>query len=177
MSVICETERLVIRHFNTHDADFIVRLLNEESFIRHIADKQVRTVTDAVNYLISGPIASYQTYGFGLNIVSLKGTETPIGMCGLLKRDELSHPDLGYAFLPEFCGKGYAIEAAYLVLITEMSAHNLDAVLAVTSPDNTTSNNLLVKIGFILKEQILLYGCTNNLYQYAKKNITFNFIE
>ena len=85
MKIIGHTERLVIRQLAFDDAAFIVRLLNEESFIRYIADKQVRTLSDAKNYLSEGPLLSYQTYGFGLNLVSLKESGTPIGICGLLK--------------------------------------------------------------------------------------------
>lgn len=166
MTVICETERLIIREFTFSDVDFIIRLLNEESFIRYIADKNVRTHADAVNYLTNGPILSYQKYGYGLNMVQLKGEETPIGMCGLLKRAELQHPDLGYAFIPEFCGKGYAIEAAKSVLNEGITTHGLKMVLAVTALDNINSNRLLENVGFSLKGDVELYDSTNNLYEY-----------
>lgn len=167
MKPVCETERLTIRQLNTDDVEFVVRLLNEESFIRYIADKQVRTTDDAVNYLRNGPISSYNNYGFGLNLVLLKGSNVPIGMCGLLKRDELDYPDLGYAFLPEFWGKGYAREAAVSVLREEMARYSLDVVQAVTLPDNLSSNELLKKVGFTLKGSMALYGLQNNLYEYG----------
>ena len=166
MTVICETQRLTIRQLNIHDTAFIVQLLNEESFIRNIADKHVRTNADALNYLTNGPISSYETYGFGLNLVLLKGTDIPIGTCGLLKRKELDHPDIGYAFLPEFCGKGYAKEAATSVLKQVMDAYSLHTVLAVTSPNNESSNSLLKKLGFSLKGTVELYDAQNNLYDY-----------
>ncbi len=167
MKPVCETERLTIRQLNTDDVEFVVRLLNEESFIRYIADKQVRTTDDAVNYLRNGPISSYNNYGFGLNLVLLKGSNVPIGMCGLLKRDELDYPDLGYAFLPEFWGKGYAREAAVSVLREEIARYSLDVVQAVTLPDNLSSNELLKKVGFTLKGSMALYGLQNNLYEYG----------
>ncbi len=166
MKAVCETERLIIRQFDLSDTEFILRLLNDESFIRHIADKNVRTQEDAVNYLANGPISSYGTYGFGLYLVLLKSEKTPIGMCGLVKRGELDLPDLGYAFLPEFCGKGYASEAAEIILKEEMSAHSLHTVLAITFPDNLRSNNLLKNIGFSLKGTMELHGLQNNLYEY-----------
>ena len=166
MTVVCETERLYIRQFNIHDTEFIVRLLNEESFIRNIADKNVRTDADAINYLNSGPISSYEVHGFGLNLVLLKKTDIPIGMCGLVKRKELDHPDIGYALLPEFCGKGYAKEAATSVLKEEMEAHSLNTVLAITFTDNLSSNNLLKKLGFSLKGTVELYNTQNNFYDY-----------
>ena len=167
MTVVCETKRLSIRQFNINDAEFIVRLLNEESFIRNIADKNVRTNADAINYLTNGPIASYEVHGFGLNLVLLKGTDIPIGMCGLVKRKELDHPDIGYALLPEFCGKGYAEEAASSVLKEGMEAHSLNTVLAMAFPSNLNSNSLLKKLGFSLKGTIKLYDNKNNFYDYS----------
>jgi RimJ/RimL family protein N-acetyltransferase len=166
MKLVCETERLAIRQLNLNDAPFIVQLLNEESFIHYIADKNVRTNGDAINYLTNGPIYSYQTYGFGLSLVLLKGTDTPIGLCGLLKREELEHPDLGYAFLPEFWGKGYANEAAESVLKEGVVTHSLNIILAVTLLDNLSSNRLLKNVGFNLKGTIDLQGSRNNLYEY-----------
>ncbi|PKI15949.1 GNAT family N-acetyltransferase [Colwellia sp. 12G3] len=166
MKVVGETKRLTIRHFNLNDAEFIVRLLNEESFIRYIADKNVRTRTDAINYLTNGPISSYQHYECGLSLVLLKGTETPIGMCGLLKREELDVPDLGFAFLPEFWGKGYANEAACSVLKEGLAVNSLNTILAVTLPDNVGSNSLLKKVGFSLQGKIEIYGSQSNLYEY-----------
>ncbi|WP_137221434.1 MULTISPECIES: GNAT family N-acetyltransferase [Shewanella] len=166
MTIVCETERLMIRHLNVNDTAFIVQLLNDKYFIRYIADKKVRTHADAIDYLTNGPILSYQVYGFGLNVVLLKGTDTPIGICGLLKRDELDYPDLGYAFLPEFWGQGYAAEAANSVLKEGIITHSLSIVLAVTLIENLSSNSLLNKIGFHLTETIDLYGAQNNMYEY-----------
>ncbi|WP_407942845.1 GNAT family N-acetyltransferase [Marinobacter similis] len=104
--------------------------------------------------------------GFGLNLVLLRGENTPIGMCGLVKREGLEFPDLGYALLPEFCGKGYASEAAKKVLKYEMSKHTLHTILAITFPDNLRSNLLLENIGFCMKGTVELYGLQNNLYEF-----------
>lgn len=165
---VTDTERLTLRRFEHGDADFIVRLLNDPSFIRHIADKGIRTREEAVRYLDTGPMASYRARGFGLNLVALKGEGTPIGMCGLVKRDELAGPDLGYAFLPAFCGHGYAFEAATAVLEQGMAAHALETVLAVTLPDNARSQRLLERLGFRAKGEVALYGARNRLYAYRR---------
>ncbi len=168
VSIICETERLVVRQFELTDADFIVELLNQESFIRFIGDKQVRSTSDAEYYLNKGPIASYNQYGFGLNLVALKECSTPIGMCGILKRDELDKPDLGYAFLPEYWGKGLAKEACEGVLNQEMARYKLETVLAITLPDNPGSNALLKSLGFRYSGVFEIYNSDNNLYRYGK---------
>lgn len=169
MKRISETERLIIRQFNLDDTEFIIHLLNDESFIRYIADKNVRTRTDAIRYLTCVPLLSYQKFGFGLNMVTLKNSGTPIGICGLLKREELEHPDLGFAFLPDFRGKGYAMEAAKSVLETEMAHYSMNRVLAITLPENLNSNRLLEKLGFEYTRMIEIYGAQNKLYQYRLK--------
>lgn len=166
MKSVCETARLVIRHFELRDAEFIVRLLNEEAFIRCIGDKKVRTKKDAIDYLSNGPMLSYKVNGFGLNMVELKDTHTPIGMCGILKRPELDSPDLGYAFLSQYHSNGYAREAASAVMKAELPANKIEKVYAVTFPDNDTSNRLLKDVGFQLTGTIMLYGLENNLYEH-----------
>ena len=164
--IVCQTKRLSIRHFTLNDAGYIVRQLNEPSFIRYIADKQVRTIPDAEHYLVAGPLASYEKNGFGLNAVVLKEEQIVIGMCGLVKRDELDHPDLGFAFLPAYWGRGYAGEAGRAVLETATETHGLETVLGVTLPGNLASNRLLEKIGFTLSGKADINGVVNNLYEY-----------
>jgi RimJ/RimL family protein N-acetyltransferase len=130
------------------DAAFVVELLNEPSFLRHIGDKGVRTEADACRYLAAGPLASYERHGFGLYRVGLKEIDQPIGMCGLLKRDWLEDVDIGFAFLPRFWRKGYALEAASAVLAHARDGLGLRRVVAITSPDNAASIGLLGKLGF-----------------------------
>jgi Acetyltransferases, including N-acetylases of ribosomal proteins len=168
MTLICRSKRLNVRQFTLDDAPFIVELLNDASFIRYIADKKVRTEQDAIEYLRHGPLASYLAHGFGLNLVERREDGEPIGMCGVLKRDELAYPDLGYAFLSRYTGQRYATEAAEAVLEATLLASGLASVQAVTLPDNQPSNRLLEKLGFRLQSQIMLYGHRNNLYQYTR---------
>lgn len=163
--IIAETKRLVIRHFELKDATYILNQLNQDSFIRYIADKKVRTQSDAEKYLEEGPLASYKRHGFGLNMVLLKESGAAIGMCGLVKRDELEHPDLGYAFLPEYWRKGYALEAGRSVINHAVNSLGITTILGVTLPNNEASNQLLLKLGFDIVDQLDLYGLENNLYR------------
>ena len=143
-----DTARLQIRPFTLEDAPFILRLLNEPSFHLHIGDKGVRDLEGARGYLTGGPLASYARHGHGLLAVVLKATGEPIGMCGLLKRDTLTQPDLGYAFLPEFWSQGYAREAAEAMLNHGHSHLGFPTILAVVSQGNAASIRLLEKLGF-----------------------------
>jgi RimJ/RimL family protein N-acetyltransferase len=143
-----ETERLLLRRFTLDDAAFALRLLNEPSFIQNIGDRGVRTREQAGRYLIDGPLASYARHGHGLEVVALKGSEQPIGMCGVLKRDAFPDVDLGYAFLPEFWSRGYAREAVAATLRHAEEVLGLPRIAAFVSPGNAPSIRLLEKFGF-----------------------------
>ena len=143
-----KTQRLILRRLNADDAPFILTLLNEPSFIRYIGDKSVRDLEAARQYILTGPVASYDRNGFGLNLVELKEAHTPVGVCGLLKRDELPDPDIGFALVPDFWSKGFAFEAATAVLQDARERLSLERILAITSLDNEASINLLQRLGF-----------------------------
>jgi RimJ/RimL family protein N-acetyltransferase len=154
--MVLETERLVLRRMTVSDAEFIFKLVNEPSFIRFIGDKGVRNHADAVQYIQTGPVASYERFGFGLYLVELKERRVPIGMCGLLKRDTLPEADVGFAFLPEFWSQGYAFEAATAVKAYGNDVLGLGRLLAITDPDNESSIKLLEKIGLRFERMIRL---------------------
>jgi RimJ/RimL family protein N-acetyltransferase len=146
--MVLETDRLQLRMLSLDDAEFILRLLNEPSFIQNIGDRGVRTIDDARAYILKGPIASYEKFGFGLWIVETKSTGLPVGICGLLKRDVLEDVDIGYALLPEFWSQGYAFESASGVMAYAREKLGSKRVLAVVNPDNQSSIRLLDKLGF-----------------------------
>lgn len=151
---VLETERLILRRVTPEDAEFFVELLNEESFLRYIGDKGVRTVEDARRYILEGPVRSYERFGFGLYLVERKETGEPIGFCGLLKRDFLEDVDVGYAFLPRFWSKGYAFESASAVMAYGRDVLGLDRIVAVVNPDNAGSIRVLEKIGLRFERMI-----------------------
>jgi [ribosomal protein S5]-alanine N-acetyltransferase len=142
-----ETERLVMRRLDLGDAPFIVALLNQPSFLANIGDRGVRDENDALRYLREGPMAMYEKYGFGLWHVSRREDGAAMGMCGLLRRDTLPDVDVGYAFFPEFWGKGYAFEAADATMRQAAARFALTRVLAIVSPGNEPSIRVLEKLG------------------------------
>ena len=163
--IIHQTQRLIIRQFELTDASFIVELLNDEKFIKNIVDKQVRTQDDAMDYMKNGPMASYESFGFGLYMLELKDCKTPIGMCGLLKRDNLEYADLGFSLMPQFYRQGYAKEASLAVLAQARDTHKLSKVSAVTALYNTGSNHLLKSLGFSFIKQMEFYLQETNYYE------------
>jgi ribosomal-protein-alanine N-acetyltransferase len=142
------TERLELRQFDDEDAAFILRLVNEPSFLRYIGDRGVRAIEDARRYIAEGPVAGYARYGHGLLCAIRKADGLAVGMCGVLKRDALPEPDLGFSFLPEHWSQGYAFESASAVMNHARGVLGLGRILAITTLDNQPSIRLLSKLGF-----------------------------
>ena len=152
---------------NLSDADFVIELVNSPGWLTYIGDRNIKTRADAEQYLTNGPIASYNTHGFGLSIVEEYLSGHPLGICGLLKREYLPAPDLGFAFLPKHEGKGFAFEASTAYLTSYTEGNSLKPVYAITLRENTRSIALLTRLGFLFdqeikpdKEPLLLY-CLN----------------
>jgi len=170
LTTLFSTARLCLRKLVKSDAQFILRLLNEPSWLDNIGDKKVASIEDAEEYLRNGPMAMYDTLGFGLYCVMLRDSKIPIGMCGLIKRDGLSNVDIGFALLPEYCGVGYALEAAQATMRYGNKQLGIETLDAITLPSNNSSIRLLEKLGFTFRkpifmpgdpEQLSLYGCSN----------------
>jgi [ribosomal protein S5]-alanine N-acetyltransferase len=159
---VIQTARVSLRELDLGDAEFILELLNEPSFIRNICDKGVRTLAEARDYILQGPMDSYARNGFGLYAACLRHAldrtpaGTPIGICGLVKREGLNDPDVGFAFLSQYWSKGYAVESAAAVLAHAREALNLRRIVAITSPDNAQSIAVLEKIGLKFERTIRL---------------------
>ena len=164
-----ETPRLILRRLQFDDAPFVIALLNEPSFIENIGDRGVRSVEDAHRYLREGPMAMYESYGFGLWHTARKSDGASVGMCGLLKRDILPDVDVGYAFFPAFWGQGFAQEATVATLQHASRKFGIKRVIGVVSEGNAGSMRVLEKLGmsfermFSMREDeppVRLYGRT-----------------
>jgi RimJ/RimL family protein N-acetyltransferase len=165
-AVVAETARLTIRHMAMSDAIFLLRQLNQPTWLQYIGDKGVRSLGDAERY-VAATQENYRKLGFGMYIVQLKGGDQA-GVCGLVKRDTLPHPDLGFALLEAQFGKGYALEAAAAVVQYGRDALGIRKLLAITTPSNERSAKLLLKLGFrrtgtvrmpSASEELNLYTC------------------
>ncbi len=147
MPKILETERLMLREIAKSDDHFILDLLNQPSFIENIGDRNVRDLAQAQEYIETRFIKSYVENGFGLYLVELK-SGIPIGISGLVKRDSLPDPDIGFAFSPQYCGVGYALESAKAVMRLGVETLGLARIVAITTQTNDSSIKLLEKLGF-----------------------------
>ena len=166
-----ETERLLIRPTQTADAEFILELLNSPKWIQFIGDRKVYTLEEAAEYIRSRMLPQLERLGYSNNTVIRKEDGKKIGTCGLYDREGIDGVDIGFAFLPEFEGKGYAFEAAEVIKNAAFDIFGLPVINGMTTKDNFSSQKLLEKLGLKLKgtirmpddeEELLLYSLKRN---------------
>lgn len=145
--IVLQTDRLNLCLLSTQDAPFILELLNTPGWLEYIGDRGVKTLDDASDYIQKGPMASYSELGFGLYLVRIREGDVPIGLCGFLKREALACIDIGFAFMPEFTGQGYAVEAASAVMKHARTTLGIERIMAITLPGNRNSIRLLGRLG------------------------------
>lgn len=158
-----ETERLILQPLAVTDAAFIIELLNDPDWLRNIGDRNVHTLADAERYVTDSPMAKYSQRVGGNHLVRLRTDGTPIGTCGLLRRDGMDDVEIGYAFLPAWRGQGYAGEAVAALLHYGRQVLCLQRIAAIVTPGNTASIRLLEKLGFVLERTMTLPGETTLL--------------
>ncbi|MYN09037.1 GNAT family N-acetyltransferase [Pseudoduganella aquatica] len=165
--LILETERLQLRTVSPDDAPFYLELVNEPSWIRFIGDRGIRTLDAARAAILDGPVAMYERLGYSLYLVQRRSDGAALGMCGLIKRDVLPDTDIGYAISPRYWGQGYAYEAAAAVVAHARGPLGLARLMAITSPDNAASIQLLGKLGmqFVERTQLQGWDAASNVYR------------
>jgi len=167
---VLETPRLALRRFTLEDAPFVFELVNDPAWIEHIGDRKVRTLDDARGY-IQKTLAMYERAGFGLYVVLLKETGEPVGTCGLIRREGLSDPDIGFAFLPHGRGKGYALESAAAVLEYGRHTLGMKRIVAIVSAANLRSIRILEAIGLAYEGLVSLPGGDEPVPVYAFEDL------
>lgn len=168
---VLETERLILREFDLNDAPFIHELLNSPGWLKYIGDRKIKTLADALDYLANVPLKSYRQHSFGLSMIELKETKQAVGMCGIIIRDYLAHPDIGYALLPQFEGNGYAVEITSALLQHAGRKWDIKTIYAITTADNIQSKKVLSKIGMKFQNKINVPGDEKPLDLYSTEPI------
>jgi len=168
---IVSTDRLDIHLVDTNDAAFILEILNSPGWLAYIGDRGVRTLEDAEKYIQEKFVTSYELNGYAIYKMSTIGANTPIGLCGFVKRDFLEHPDIGFAILEPWEGKGYMLEAAKALLDYGKTALNFSTVLAFTNVENPKSQSLLIKLGLQANGKIKPYEDEEELLLFSTPNI------
>jgi [ribosomal protein S5]-alanine N-acetyltransferase len=158
MKTILTTPSLTVREIELSDWPFVLELVNTEDWLKNIGDRNVHDQATAQHYMQTRYMDAYEKHGFGLWLVELTETSTPIGLCGLIRRDTLPHADIGFAFLPDYIGKGYGKESAQAVLTYGLETLQLPKILAITIPENASSIALCKAIGMQLESETEMDG-------------------
>jgi ribosomal-protein-alanine N-acetyltransferase len=156
LTATLNTPRLKLRAVALADATFFLRLLNEPSWLENIGDRGVRSHADADRYIRNNIWSQYESHGYGMYVVETPPIATPIGLCGLVKREFLSSPDLGFALLPDWVGRGYAAEAACAVIAHAESRLGIEQLYAIVNRSNRRSLRLLERLGFRHEGAVLI---------------------
>lgn len=151
---VLSTERLDLRWLTADDAPMMLAVWNDPAFIRYVGDRGIRTVEEARAAVEAGPLKLYEEHGYGPFCVTLRDTGADLGICGLFRRDGLDDPDIGFAMLPDYCGRGFGFEASVAVLDHARDALGLSCVTAIVSPENEASIRLLEKLGLRYERRI-----------------------
>lgn len=166
---VLETDRLALRLAGADDAGFMFELMNDPGWLEHIGDRGIRSIEDARNYIVDRLQSQYLRLGYGLHLVELKDPPAPIGLCGLVKRDWLDDVDLGFAFLPQFRGQGYALEAAAATLGHAREVLGLARIVAIVSPANHASIRLLERLGLRFERRVTPPAATTEVCLFARE--------
>jgi RimJ/RimL family protein N-acetyltransferase len=160
------TERLTLRPTSIGDAAFIVELLNSPLWIQNIGDRNVYNISDAETYVKTKMLAQLEVLGYGNYTVIRDSDEALIGTVGLYDRPGTEGIDIGFAFLPQYFGQGYALESAQRIMQAAVQEFGLKIIGGYTLPSNKASQKLLEKLGLRFvdmrkmpndKEEIMYY--------------------
>lgn len=144
------TDRLFLDILTLEDYEFIIQLLNTKGWIEFIGDRNVHSKDEAVAY-INKILDSPNIYYW---VVRIKDINLPVGIVSFLKREYLENFDIGFAFLPEFTGYGYAYEAVKEILSLLSTNPEYVPILATTIPGNVNSIKLLIKLGLHFEKEL-----------------------
>lgn len=147
----------------------MLSIWNDSAFIQNVGDRGIRTVADAEAALIDGAFMLYEKYGFGPYCMSLQHDATRAGICGLFRRDNLEHPDIGFAVLPEFYRSGLTLEAARAVVEHARGDLGIDHLTAIVSPHNVASIGLIKKLGMAYERGITMPGEEKEICLYSMR--------
>jgi ribosomal-protein-alanine N-acetyltransferase len=162
------TERLRLRPVAVDDTELMLAVWNDPAFMRNVTDRGIRTEEQAREAIESGAQKLFEDYGYGPYCMSLKSNGQMIGICGLFKREILEDPDIGFGVLPDYCGNGYAGEAAIAVVEYARQDLGISNLTAIVSPTNVTSIGLIEKLGLTFERMITMPGDNDAVCLYSK---------
>lgn len=167
---IISTERLILKLADINDAEFYLQLVNTPKWLQNIGDRNVHSVEDAKRYITNKMLPQHEKLGYGNYTVVKKSDNKKIGSCGLYDREGIDGLDIGFAFLPEYEGKGYAYEASNKLKEIAFSKFNITKISAITVKENLNSQKLLRKLGLKFRSIITIPNDDEELLLFELKN-------
>ncbi|HAA12094.1 MAG TPA: GNAT family N-acetyltransferase [Cytophagales bacterium] len=167
-----ETERLLLRPTTVEDAEFIYELMNSPKWLKYIGDRNIRSVEDAATYIQERMLKQLERLGYSNYTVITKAGGEKIGSSGLYDREGLEGIDIGFAFLPQYEGKGYAFEASHRIKQAAFDDFDIEVLKAITIKDNVSSQKLLEKLGLVLEGTMRLPNDPEELLVYTIEKST-----
>jgi len=164
------TSRLILKRVSFGDTNFIFELMNTPEWKKFIVNRHIETKEAAAVYvqrIIENPKINYW-------VVKLHDQQISIGIVTFIKKDYLDHHDIGFAFLTEYAGQGYAYESILTVLNDLSTDSEFTQFLATTVKENTRSIRLLNKLGFQFSHEIQIENEPLLVYAVAKDKIAID---
>lgn len=149
------TERLRLRPATLEDLDAWLAISRDAEQAWFGAPQSGR---DEARVSLERRIAQQERHGFSLWVVELRETGELIGAAGLQHLRDGPEVEVGYRFLQDHWGHGYATEAAGAAIAFGFDELGLDRIVAVTEPDNRASRRVMEKCGMTFVGQTTLDG-------------------
>lgn len=171
-----ETDRLIMRPFEMEDADELFLLDSNPEVMKYLG-KKLHSKVEESKSIIQMIQKQYSDLGIGRYAVIEKESSRLIGWSGLKLVEETTNGynsfyDLGYRYLPEFWGKGYATEAAKAWLTHGFNDMGIDVIYANIFHLNKASDAVLRKVGFVKTDEF--YEDDGLCWWYELKKENFN---
>lgn len=148
------TAQLLLRRFTVDDAAAFLPLLSLPEILRYLDEPAQATVDDARRMLLARPLADYASHGYGRMACIERATGRLVGFSGLKFVPALGEVDVGYRFLPDCWGRGYASESAAALIEQGRRLHGITRIVGQVHPDNHASVRVLQKLGLRFEKHL-----------------------
>lgn len=162
-----QTSHLLIRPFTLDDAKEYWPLVRLPEVLRYTGEQPQSTLDDVREILLTRPLRDYAVHGFGRMACVEKSNGRLVGFCGLKYLEDLHEVDIGYRFLPDCWGKGYATESARAIIDDGARRHDLTRLIGLVMPANTASARVLGKLGLGFERKLQLHDFDDELDLYS----------
>lgn len=162
MSIVIETERIILRHFTTQDTDKLAEIYSDPVTMRFLRTRTYQETIQNLDWIFK----CYEKYGFGLWAAIAKENNTLIGRCGLIAQnvDETRETEIAYMFSRHYWGKGLGTEAACGVRDYGFNELGYNRLISLIDPDNLASQKVALKTGLTYEKDTFIDGKKVRIY-------------